>query len=91
MQHHAQVDAKFGSSPKTTADISFQHLEKIVEGIHQDLKLIDRAIQDYQQIWFRSVRSPNYQQHLKNLRQHKLILDKRLDLLIKMLAVGIKI
>ena len=55
--------------------------------IKKELENIKEEIKDHEQKWFANWRTPAYETHLKRLTKHKKILDKRLELLIKILQL----
>lgn len=67
--------------------VSSDQMKSSVELIHNELKEIQKELEYHKGRFLNKWRTPNYEAHLKNLRQHRDILRKRRELLISALGV----
>ena len=67
--------------------VSSDQMKNSVDLIHTELKAIQKELEQHKTRYFSNYRIPNYENHLKNLRQHRDVLRKRRELLISALSV----
>ena len=73
---------------KTEAiSLSLHHLHDIICKIREDLKIISNILIQHSEKYFSYFRSVDYKRELKELKNHKKILDTRLDLFVKLIKV----
>jgi len=67
--------------------VSSDQMKNSVDLIHNELKEIQRKLEYHKTRFLSGYRTPDYEQNLKRLRQHRDILRKRRELLISALTV----
>lgn len=67
--------------------ISLESLHEITEKIHYELDKIKNKIEYHKSLYFNYWRSLDCDINLKNLKKYNDLLDKRIDLLTKMLSI----
>ena len=72
---------------KTPISICLKNVSEMVGLIKNELENIKEEIKDHEQKWLANWRTPPYEPHLRKLAKHKKILDKRMELLIKILQL----
>ena len=70
-----------------TIDICLNHLNEIVKKILDEIEIIKIEITKYEQLWFKSIRTPNYNKLIVKLKSHTKIINNRLNLLINLLKI----
>ena len=70
---------------RSPIQICFKNVSEMISLIKVELENIQEEIKNHQNKWFASWRTPDYEEHIHNLKNHKKILDKRVNLLIKIL------
>jgi len=70
-----------------TLNKTFQYLENSLKTINNEIKSIDKELNDHKLKWFSKIRSSKYPTMLNNLIKHMKILDERFNLLIKLITV----
>ena len=73
--------------PYASLTVCLRNVYHMVFLIKEELLAIQRLINEHKLRYFASWRSPGYGANLKRLRKYKELLDKRCDLLIKILSV----
>jgi len=73
--------------PRSAAFEALMALKAGVECIQTDLESLKLEMNYHESKWFQSYRTPNYEDHLAALERHKDVMDRRLDLLVKVLAI----
>lgn len=73
--------------PSRVLVVCMKNVKDVVEKIHEDLNLIDQRCEEYKMIWFSSWRYPDYGTALKMLREHKSLMDQRVDMLMQILLL----
>ena len=68
-------------------ETSLFHLHEIIILIREDLKQLSQKYLDHQDKWFRYFRILDIHMEIENLKGHKEILDKRLDMFMKVFQV----
>ena len=59
------------------------YLHMIIDTIKQEIEEIKKEIKEHKELWFHNFRTANYKVKIERLIKHNQILDKRLDLFIK--------
>lgn len=59
------------------------YLHMIIDLIKQEIEEIKKEIKEHKELWFHNFRTANYKVKIERLIKHNQILDKRLDLFIK--------
>ena len=59
------------------------YLHVIIDTIKQEIEEIKKEIKEHKELWFHNFRTANYKVKIERLIKHNQILDKRLDLFIK--------
>ena len=67
--------------------VCLQNVTQMVCLIKDELKNINEEIKKHDERWLANWRTPSYQGHINKIILHKKILDKRVDLLIKILQI----
>ena len=72
-----------------TVAMCLQNLHDIICQIEKELAMIHQLLPCHKEKWFHLFRVPDYEKNIQNLRECKQIMDKRLDLLIKVLSIPV--
>jgi len=64
--------------------LAYKNLHEINIKIKQELEELKKSIEDSKEFWFKSFRTPPYHKIIENLKRHKRILDRRLELLLRL-------
>lgn len=70
---------------------SLNYLHEIIDKINLEIKDISKEIEEHKHKYFYYLRTPSYNTKVNNLVKHSDILNKRLDLLIKLINIDDKI
>jgi hypothetical protein len=68
-------------------ELSIQQLNDIIDKIHKNLNNIKDGIEYHKTLWFSSFRSIGYLEEVEKLKKNNVILDTRLDQLIKIIML----
>ena len=74
-------------SKTKTIELSLHQLHEIICKIRQDLKLISNKHIQHKTYWISYLQKCDISQEIKSLKKNKSILDKRLDMFMKVLQV----
>jgi hypothetical protein len=66
---------------------AIHYLHDIIETINKEVEDIKKEIKEHTELWFHRYRTPNYINKIGKLIKHNQILDKRLDLFIKVFNI----
>jgi len=66
---------------------TLHYLHDIIDLINKEIKEINNEILEHKKLWFHNFRHASYLVKIENLIKHNTILDKRLDLLIKIINI----
>jgi len=66
---------------------AIHYLHDIIETINKEVEDIKKEIKEHSELWFHRYRTPNYISKIEKLIKHNQILDKRLDLFIKVFNI----
>jgi len=77
-------DIKVSKSIKTC----FDNLHSIITKINEEITNVNEEIKIHSTKWFKSFRSSGVLLKINNLKRHSIILDNRLDMLIKLLNIN---
>ena len=72
---------------KGTVQLCIDQVQEVVWKIHSELDQINCEIETHKMRYFASYRSPSFSANIDELAKLQVILDRRFDLLIKMLAI----
>ncbi len=64
--------------------VCLNEVNEIIQKIHWEMEKMYHEIDVHPQKWFASYRSPNCNKELQNLRKYSKIMDKRVEMLIKL-------
>lgn len=67
--------------------ICLHQVDRMVHLIRDDLKLISMELKEHENKFMAKWRTPNYHSHLYRIVKHKEILDKRTEMLIKLIKL----
>ena len=70
---------------------SLNYLHNIIDKINNEIKEICKGIEQHKLKYFYYLRTPEYSNKINNLIKHNDILNKRLDLLLKLINIDDKI
>ena len=66
---------------------AIHYLHDIIETINKEVEDIKKEIKEHSELWFHRFRTPTYISKIERLIKHNQILDKRLDLFIKVFNI----
>ena len=66
---------------------AIHYLHDIIETINKEVEDIKKEIKEHSELWFHRFRTPIYISKIEKLIKHNQILDKRLDLFIKVFNI----
>ena len=66
---------------------AIHYLHDIIETINKEVEDIKKEIKEHSELWFHRFRTPTYINKIERLIKHNQILDKRLDLFIKVFNI----
>ena len=66
---------------------AIHYLHDIIETINKEVEDIKKEIKEHFELWFHRFRTPTYISKIERLIKHNQILDKRLDLFIKVFNI----
>ena len=70
-----------------TIHLALVDLHEIIEKINNELNEVNKKYKIYEQSWFKFLQTNPYSILIKSLTNHNNIMEKRLDLLLKLLTV----
>ena len=76
-----KIDEDSSSDP---IKISIESIINIIKKMNQEIKDINKEIDEHKHKWFHSFRTPQIKAKIDNLINHSIIFDKRIDLLLKL-------
>ena len=68
-------------------DVALDNVKEIIELIKKELEIILQVIEDHKTKYLADYRDPAFNANLNNLVRHKIILDKRVDFMIKLIVL----
>ena len=71
-----------------TVELSLETLSEILKKIETEIEIINKEIIDHKNKWFYKLRTQNYKTMIDNLVNHLDILDKRFNMLVRILQVS---
>ena len=66
---------------------ALHYLHDIIDLINKEIKEINNDITEHKKLWFHNFRQATYPSKIENLIKHNTILDRRLDLLLKIIHI----
>ena len=73
--------------PNRSLEIVLVHTTDILDKIHTNITELKKAIEYHKSLWFNSFRSTNYSRIIDKLKENKIILDTRMNDLIKIIQL----
>lgn len=71
-------------------DMALEHMHDMIIRIREDIKIINKKLENHKNKLFSSWRKVNCRKEVENLKRHSNILDKRIELLFKSLEIDVK-
>ena len=66
---------------------ALHYVHEIIEKIKNEIEEINKDVKEHKKLWFHKYRTPIYLEKVNKLIKHNSILDKRIDLLIKVISI----
>lgn len=73
--------------PTKSLELALLQMKDIIDRIHLNFVEIRVGIQYYESLWFKSFRTAGYLEHIELLKKNNIILDSRLDNLVKIIML----
>ncbi len=73
--------------PTKSLELALLQMKDIIDRIHLNFVEIRVGIQYYDSLWFKNFRTPTYLEHIELLKKNNIILDSRLDNLVKIIML----
>jgi hypothetical protein len=73
--------------PTKSLELALLQMKDIIDRIHLNFVEIRVGIQYYESLWFKNFRTPAYLEHIELLKKNNIILDARLDNLVKIIML----
>lgn len=72
---------------KNSVKIALENLNSILIKINEEIETIKTVVNDHNEKWFNTWRSFDCGECINNIKQHYTILEKRMDMVIKLLSI----